>query len=61
MATLPKYILKGIKYELSDVFRKKQIIELPESFDLKDPEVILEDCEVSNLFWAVSRAPARFL
>ena len=51
MAALPDYIVHGVKYKLSEVFSGNLnfAFELPSDFDLKDPEVLLEELEVSKV------------
>ena len=54
MDVLPPFILKEVKYKLSDVLRGGVKVELPSEFDLKDPEVLLEQCEVCNSNFLIS-------
>ena len=52
MSSLPSFLLHGVQYEVPRVFQKgsagKNPIELPVDFDIKDPEVLLEECSVST-------------
>ena len=53
MASLQSLLMPihGVEYELSGIFQRgnRKHIQLPEDFDIKDPEVLLEECTVSHL------------
>jgi len=60
MSSLPSFLLHGVQYEVcgfkgsqkgctSTNFSTHHPIELPSDFDIKDPEVLLEECTVSLL------------
>ena len=40
--------MDGIEFRLSELFTLRRNVQLPNDFDMKDPDVLLEDTYVSN-------------